>query len=176
MNSEAPDHNKDHSIEISVQCPDWEEIEGIEQIVTNTVMTALKQAILPNIAQNRPLEVSVVLANNDLVQVLNREYREKDKPTNVLTFATLDGDEPIVTTELNLGDIILAYETIALEAKEQKKFKKDHIKHLLVHGTLHLLGYDHQTEEEATDMETLEIRILQSLGVENPYTDYHYGV
>lgn len=176
MNSEAPAPNKDHSIEISVQCPNWEMIEGIEQIVTHTVMTTLKQAILPNIAQNRPLEVSVVLANNDLVQVLNREYRDKDKPTNVLTFATLDGDEPIVTVELGLGDVVLAYETIADEAKEQKKFKKDHIKHLLVHGTLHLLGYDHQTEEQATDMETLEIRILQSLGVENPYTDYHYGL
>ncbi len=175
MSLEIPEDKEDLVVDISVQAPQWNDLKGVNNdvapIAHKAVKTALKNAILPQAATNRILEVSVVLANDDLVQVLNREYRNKDKPTNVLTFATLDSDEPIMDGPLNLGDIILSYETIRLEATEQGKFMLDHLQHLIVHGALHLLGYDHISDEEATDMETLEIRILERLGIQNPYID-----
>jgi len=159
-------------IEVSVQDPEWETLGNIHDLVLLVAKATLQSAILPQIAFNRKLEASVVLANDDLVQLLNNEYRGKDKPTNVLTFASLDGED--VTPEgepLNLGDIIMSFQTIEREAQEQGKFMLDHVKHITVHGVLHLLGYDHETDEEANDMETLEIRILEHLGVQNPYTE-----
>lgn len=163
-----------HEIDIAVQDPIWESLGDIDTLIYQAVEKALSSAIMPKFAFGKALEVSVVLANDDLVQVLNREYREKDKPTNVLTFASMDSDdfEEIMLMEpLNIGDVILSYQTIERECQEQGKFLLDHINHLVVHGTLHLLGYDHINDDEATDMETLEIRILEQLGVQNPYTD-----
>ena len=171
MNSEAAVNLPPPKIDISVQDPTWEMIGGIEDIVRQTAAIALTSAILPKFAYNRALEVSLVLANDDLMQVLNREYRKKDKATNVLTFATLDSEEPSTKGVLNLGDVILSYQTIKREAQEQGKSLVEHTKHLTVHGLLHLLGYNHKTENQATDMETLEIRILEKIGVQNPYTE-----
>lgn len=149
----------------------------IEEIINQAAQTTLIHAIIPKTILGRDFEVSIVLANDDLVQVLNKEYRNKDKPTNVLTFASLDAEEPLPEEGvLNLGDVILSYQTIERESQEQGKFLLDHVKHLSVHGVLHLLGYDHQSDDEATDMETLEIRILEKLGVQNPYTDVEYGL
>lgn len=159
------------NVEISVQDPEWEKMGEIYEIIKLIARTALNAAILPKEVIGRDLEISIVLANDDLVQVLNREYRQKDKATNVLTFASLDEGEVPPHGVLNLGDIILSYQTIEREAQEQGKFPLDHIRHLTVHGVLHLLGYDHQNEDEANDMETLEIRILEQLGVQNPYTE-----
>jgi probable rRNA maturation factor len=104
-------------------------------------------------------EISVVLADDAFVRELNRTYRGKDKPTNVLSFPS---DE-------HLGDIVLAFETVASEAAQQGKSFKAHAQHLLVHGTLHLLGYDHEQEAQAEEMEGLEVKILKKLGVANPY-------
>lgn len=164
-------------IDISVQDPEWETLGNVKAIVEKAARLTLTNAILPKFALDRDFEVSIVLANDELVQVLNREYRDKDKPTNVLTFASLDAEEPMTTEGvLNLGDVILAYQTIERESQEQGKFLLDHVNHLTVHGVLHLLGYDHETEDEATDMETLEIRILEKLGVQNPYTDTGFGL
>jgi probable rRNA maturation factor len=164
-------------IDVSVQDPAWESMHDIESVVCLITQTTLSAAILPKEAIERDLEVSIVLANDDLVRVLNREYREKDKPTNVLTFAALDGDEPVPEEGvLNLGDVILSFQTIERECQEQGKFPLDHIKHLTVHGVLHLLGYDHQTDDEATDMETLEIRILERMGVQNPYFESEFSL
>jgi probable rRNA maturation factor len=163
-------------IDISVQDPEWKVLGDVEQIVREAASITLTAAIMPKFAYGRQLEVSIVLANDDLVQVLNREYSNKDKPTNVLTFATLDSEEPAIEGILNLGDVFMAYQTIARECQEQGKFLLDHVKHLTVHGVLHLLGYDHQTDEEATDMETLEIRILERLGVQNPYTETEFNL
>lgn len=163
-------------IDVSVQEPKWESFEDITNLVQTIAETTLSTALLPPIAQNRQLEASIVLANDDLVHVLNREYREKDQPTNVLTFASLDDEDEITPDgeNLNLGDVILSYQTIEREAQEQGKFMIEHLKHLTVHGVLHLLGYDHRTDEEATDMETLEIRILETLGVQNPYIEMDF--
>ncbi|WP_419903075.1 rRNA maturation RNase YbeY [Kiloniella sp.] len=118
-------------------------------------------------------ELSVVLSNDADVQKLNFEYRGKDKPTNVLSFSTLDdpSEEKLAHQRgvLSLGDIVLSRETLIREAKEQSKRLEDHFTHLLVHGVLHLLGYDHLSDDEALEMESLEVEILSRLGVENPY-------
>lgn len=105
-------------------------------------------------------ELSVVLADDGFVQNLNRDYRDKDKPTNVLSFPQ---DSPM------LGDVVLAYETVKREAEEQDKAFEDHVAHLLVHGVLHLLGYDHENDEDAEEMEALEVEILNGLVIANPY-------
>ncbi|NBX02785.1 MAG: rRNA maturation RNase YbeY [Alphaproteobacteria bacterium] len=110
-------------------------------------------------AEGEMREITVVLADDAFVKNLNRDFRGKDKPTNVLSFP---GDG-------HLGDIVLAFETIEREAKEQQKTFKAHVQHLLVHGTLHLLGHDHIKDAEAEKMEALEIKILKELGVANPY-------
>ncbi len=160
------------SIDIAFQDPDWEEMDAIEPLINTAVETTISMANLPHLAKDRPLELCIVLANDDLVHTLNREYRGKDKPTNVLTFATLDDEDmPDMGGLLGLGDVILALETIRREAREQNKPFTEHLTHLCVHGTLHLLGYDHIDEDEATEMETLEIRILSRLGIQNPYTE-----
>lgn len=114
--------------------------------------------------------MSVLLSGDENVRIMNRNYRNKDKATNVLSFATLDSDTFVhPDMAFHLGDIILAFETLKREAEEQDKRLEDHFIHLLVHGTLHLLGYDHMKINEAEEMESLEIHILESLGIENPY-------
>ena len=158
------------TIDISIQYPDWERIPDIEDIVRISTLCSINAINLPTIATGRELEVSIVMANDELLHVLNREYRDKDTPTNVLTFANLDGEDINTEGVLNLGDVLLSFQTIQRESKEQGKFMLDHLKHLIVHGVLHLLGFDHIEEEQANDMEALEIRILQQLGVQNPYT------
>ncbi len=116
------------------------------------------------------ISIVVLLTNDAEVKALNAQYRGKNKPTNVLSFP--DGSEEMDTQRkaiTNLGDIAMAYETIAREASEQDKALKHHISHLAVHGTLHLLGYDHEQEAEAEAMEQLEIAILARMGIANPY-------
>jgi probable rRNA maturation factor len=117
-----------------------------------------------------PLAVTIVFDGDARVRLLNNEYRGKDKPTNVLSF-------PMLETEggrFLLGDIVLARETVQREAEEQGKSFADHLIHLIVHGTLHLIGYDHMDNAEAEEMESLEIRILADMGIENPYSDPDY--
>lgn len=167
MTSAAPDAQ----IDVAIQDPVWEDIAGIDGLVGTCVRTALSMARMPAAVQGKKLEISFMLANDDLIHILNREYRGKDNPTNILTFAALDDEHaPLGPDVVSLGDVVLSYQTIEREAKEQGRFLRDHITHLIVHGTLHLLGYDHMEEDQATDMETLEIRILEKLGVQNPYT------
>lgn len=165
--------NNNHIIDVSISDPEWNaSYLDVETLVDDAINLTLQIATLPKILIARDLEISVVLANDDLVQVLNREYRNIDKPTNVLSFASLDSDDPIPDSgPITLGDLILAYQTIDREAREQDKFFKDHFVHLVVHGTLHLLGYDHIDEDDANNMETLEIRILQKMNIQNPYMD-----
>jgi len=105
-------------------------------------------------------EVSIAFVDDTRIRELNKGYRNKDKATNVLSFP-MSGDM--------LGDIVLSRETIAREAGEQGKSLKDHLTHLIIHGFLHLLGYDHMDEKSAAEMETIEIQTLAQLGIDNPY-------
>jgi len=127
---------------------------------------ALAAARLPS----APAEVVVVLSDDDTVLALNRQFRDQPKPTNVLSFPAASGT-PAATLEggAALGDVILAYGTVAREADEMGLPLAHHLQHLVVHGSLHLLGFDHLTEAEAADMEDIERRVLASLGVPDPY-------
>lgn len=158
-------------IDVSLSEPEWKSsFLDVEKLAAKAMKYTLKITTLPDEIVGRDIEASIVLANDDLIQVLNRQYRNIDKPTNVLSFAGLDSDMPIPKDgPYPLGDIILSYQTIDREAREQGKFFKDHFLHMIVHGTLHLLGYDHQTDDEATIMESMEIRILEKMNVQNPY-------
>jgi probable rRNA maturation factor len=118
------------------------------------------------------LEVSLLLTTDSQVQDLNRDYRGQDKPTNVLSFAALDADSPIPPDgPILLGDVIIARETTEREAAEEDKKLSHHLSHLVVHGVLHLLGYDHMEDDEAEEMESLERSILAGLGIPDPYRD-----
>lgn len=119
-------------------------------------------------------EISVVLANDEIVRILNRDYRGIDRPTNVLSFANFDDDEePGVPGEpVLLGDIVLAYETMATEAEAADLPFAHHVEHLVVHGVLHLLGFDHGDEESAREMESLETEVLGARGIPDPYAPH----
>lgn len=118
------------------------------------------------VGNTEALEVTVRLTDNDEIRELNHEYRGKDAPTNVLSFPC-DWDLP--EEPRLLGDIVIAVEVVNREAREQNKKMEAHWAHIVVHGLLHLLGYDHLDEVEAETMETLEKRILAKLGFPDPY-------
>lgn len=105
-------------------------------------------------------ELSIACVDDDAIHTLNKTYRGKDKPTNVLSFPS---DPPL------LGDIVLAYGVIKQESDTRRIAFEDHVTHLIIHGFLHLLGYDHQNDEDAAGMEHLEIEALKKLGIDNPY-------
>ena len=121
------------------------------------------------------VEVSVRLTSDDEVRTLNAQYRDKDKPTNVLSFPMIQPD--LIDTvshnsddgEVLLGDIVLAHGVCAAEAADKRVTVEEHATHLLVHGTLHLLGYDHQDDDEAGGMEEIERQALADLGMADPY-------
>ncbi len=121
------------------------------------------------------IEISIRLTDDAEVQTLNAQYRQKDKPTNVLSFPMIQPDllDTVTTNsddgEVLLGDIVLAHGVCAREAEERGISLADHATHLIVHGTLHLLGYDHLGEDEAEAMEAIETDALASLGLADPY-------
>ncbi|MCW5732397.1 MAG: rRNA maturation RNase YbeY [Alphaproteobacteria bacterium] len=115
------------------------------------------------------IEVSLLLSDDRRVRALNRRWRTKDRPTNVLAFPA--GGPVPRGAPLVLGDVVLALETVRREARAQGKKAADHFQHLVVHGVLHLVGHDHETEAEAGVMESLETRILRRLGVADPYLE-----
>ncbi|WP_300975133.1 rRNA maturation RNase YbeY [Sphingomonas sp. LHG3406-1] len=153
---------------------DWDSSTDWAGLAEAAARAAIAESAWPRLADaERPVELSLVLTSDAEVQALNAEWRGKDKPTNVLSFpqaepSELDeADSP--GPELMLGDIVLAHETCAREAAEKALRLPDHAAHLVVHGTLHLLGYDHMEDDAAEDMEAREIRALARLGLANPY-------
>ena len=120
------------------------------------------EAALAVVDRPRAGELSVVLADDARVRELNRDFRGKDRPTNVLSF-------PMPEDSGLLGDVVFALETLTREAAAQGKTFADHFAHLLVHGVLHLHGLDHVDDADATDMEAREVRALATLGIDNPY-------
>lgn len=129
------------------------------------------------IASETLTEISVRFTTDEEVRQLNGQYRKKDKPTNVLSFPQVQPDlldtmqQNVDDGELLLGDIVLALETCAREAEEKGISLADHATHLLIHGTFHLVGYDHEEGDEAEQMELLETKALASLGLHDPYND-----
>lgn len=118
-------------------------------------------------------EVGIACVDLDESHKLNLEYRQKDKPTNVLSFPSdLPDEMAAVLDSFPIGDLVICIPVVLQEATEQSKTPIEHFTHMLVHGTLHLMGYDHETsDEDAEEMEALEILILAKLGFANPYTE-----
>lgn len=151
-------------VDVQLACddPGTPDVESIREWVISAI------AAVDIVSMGR-VEVLVRVVDVDEMQTLNREYRGKDKPTNVLSFpaakvAGQSADESSV-----LGDMVICAAIVRDEATEQGKALADHWGHMLVHGTLHLLGHDHMTDAEATEMEGLEVKILTSHGVADPY-------
>lgn len=140
----------------------------------DSILTEITQVVLAEFEFDRDVEVNIKLTDDSEIQILNREFRGKDKPTNVLSFPGMtdeDLDYLPDDTHFHLGDIALAFETINREAEDQEKTLQNHVLHLTVHGLLHLLGFDHETDDEATEMETLEVDILAKQSIPNPYKE-----
>ena len=149
-------------IEVEIEDEAWTAaVDGVRVIVNATARAALRAAA-PAI-QATQADVVVLLANDATLEDLNQRFRGKAGPTNVLSFPAPDAARP------HLGDIAIAYGVCAREAREQNKTLKHHLMHLVAHGVLHLVGYDHQTESEAEEMEALERRVLDGLGAPDPY-------
>ena len=152
------------AIDISAESEGWTKIPDLEAIVRR----AAEAAMLDNEAP--PSEISVVLSDDEHIRELNKHHRGMDKPTNVLSFPPARMKTPAGTPRF-LGDVVLALETVEREAAEETKPIENHIAHLIVHGVLHLLGYDHEDDEEAEIMEARERQILAKLGIPDPYAE-----
>jgi probable rRNA maturation factor len=153
---------------------EWDSSSPWEPLVRKAAEAAIAESAFPQLSDaSRHVELSVRLAGDEEVRTLNAHWRGKDKPTNVLSFPMAetyeleeaDEDGPVIM----LGDLILAHGVCEREAAEKGIPVEQHAAHLLVHGTLHLLGYDHLADADAADMEAREVRALERLGVANPY-------
>jgi probable rRNA maturation factor len=151
------------AISIVTEGGDWSAFPSAEARI---VEAARALACHPRCVGARGAAATVVLADDALVRSLNATYRGQDKTTNVLSFPF---DAARSAGQLGLGDVVLAAETIAREAETQNIPPVHHLQHLVVHGLLHLLGFEHDTEAGAEDMEALEVEILAELGVADPY-------
>jgi probable rRNA maturation factor len=163
---------RDAAIEVCSTWAAWaNSCPGVEKLARAVARLALAKgsaeaaATLPG-----RTELAIILGDDAQQRRLNRDWRGIDRSTNVLAFPAWESGSPVpADAPLLLGDVMLAFETVAREAQEQGKSLADHLAHLIVHGVLHLLGYDHATDAEAAIMETLETSILASLGVADPY-------
>jgi probable rRNA maturation factor len=145
-----------NKLSLSVQYPDQRLREAISRVQLRRWVQAALLA---------PAELTIRFVDAEEGRALNRDYRAKDYATNVLTFAYTEGDDSAATQ----ADIVLCTDVLQREAAEQNKPLETHIAHLIVHGVMHAQGYDHDTDEEAAEMEALEIDILARLGMDNPY-------
>jgi probable rRNA maturation factor len=162
------------SVEVSVHCDAWiAACSDAAALAATAARAALARTATPMVGG--PLILGLILTDDAEQRQLNRTYRGTDAPTNVLSFALADlaaapasGAAPAGAPVL-LGDVVLAFATVEREAAEQHKSLADHLVHLIVHGVLHLLGFDHQSAADAAAMEAREVAILQTLGVPDPY-------
>jgi len=163
-------------VDILINDKIWlKEDSNIESFIKDLVNKIIPDTKLKKLLEkNIELEVSIVLTDNKEIQNLNKIYRNKDKPTNVLSFPALDSDniengDFLTENFAAIGDIILSYKTIKEEALTQNKKFHHHLTHLIIHSILHLIGYVHENEDEAKIMEDLEIKLLKKLEIANPY-------
>ena len=146
------------NFDVSVRAKQW----GAYKAYITDVTPGIIDKILTLLERPIANELSIALVDDKEIQFLNKKFRDKNKATNVLSFPS-NGPAPI------LGEIILSYETLKKEAEELLIPFKHHLIHMLVHGFLHLQGFDHQTDEDAAAMEKLEVRVLSDLNIDNPY-------
>ena len=162
-------------IDVEIPHQQWlDAVPHLETLAGEVIKETLKSALQGHL-KDRTLEMSVSFVSDEEMRALNLEYRDQDRPTNVLSFSQLSrdmidgavdtaGDQPLL-----LGDVVVALGVTQSEAASQNKSMDHHLTHLLVHGTLHLLGYDHLKESDAEVMESSETEILNGLGIGNPY-------
>lgn len=149
----------------------YDQWHGILDASEEEIKKAVHLTVSELAQSEKKFEVSLVFTDDASIQKLNREYRHKDKPTNVLSFPQIDNFGEIKTMKepIMLGDVVLAWETISWEAVQQEKVLAHHMMHMIVHGVMHLLGFDHMNATEAEEMEKIEIDILAQLHIPNPY-------
>ena len=153
------------SVEVTVSCNAWfDDCPHAAAIAADAAQAALRDS-----GGAGQFIVDVMLAGDAEQRHLNRTYRGKDVPTNVLAFPQGTPDSPRSDQPVLLGDVVLAFETVRREAADQDKPIANHLRHLVVHGVLHLLGFDHESATDAAAMEVREIKILAGLGVPDPY-------
>ena len=159
-----PDPKRAVVIDLAIPCAKWRRaVPAVEKRAKEAACAVLTQAG----KKLGAAELSLVLADDETVAALNERWRRRRGPTNVLAFASEERAMP--PAPLLLGDVVLAYETVTKEARDQGKALVDHLRHLVIHGVLHLLGYDHEAAGPARRMEMLETRLLATLGVPDPY-------
>ncbi|OTG99927.1 rRNA maturation RNase YbeY [Acinetobacter sp. ANC 4973] len=144
-----------------------------ELVLKRAYLKKVVETSLRHIATQSNCEIGIACVDNAESQQLNLEYRGKDKPTNVLSFPSdLPDEMAAILDSFPIGDLVICIPVVLQEALDQQKTPIEHFTHMLVHGTLHLMGYDHETSEaDAEEMEALEIEILKKLGFDNPYTE-----
>jgi len=162
--------NQDFPLEIDVIINDERWVEkpfaiDIDEMIRNAVLTVLAVA---KPEQTGAAEICIVFSSDAEICELNKQWRQKDSATNVLSFPQIEPFAPVCGL---LGDIILAYETVEKETENLQIAFADHLIHLVVHGFVHILGYDHQNDKEALEMESLETKILAQLNIEDPYAN-----
>jgi len=155
--------------EVIVAADCWQDLPDAEAVIQRAIDAAAQLSD----ADVGDAEIAVMLTNDAGIRTLNNNWRGIDKPTNVLSFPALQPTGPLGEDDppRMLGDIAIAYETMRREADEAQKPFEHHLSHLTVHGFLHLIGYDHETDDEAEEMEALETKILAQLGIPDPYAD-----
>jgi len=167
-----PDTKQRLDIQLGVEAGSWPEEADLEAFAGRVLEHAAAH-LADKAGQpfgKQPIEISLVFTSDEEIRTVNREWRDQDKPTNVLSFPAFPL-QPGGRPGPMLGDIVLAEETLRREALDLGIAFDDHLTHLLVHGFLHLFGYDHMTDEEAAVMEGLETRILAELGLADPYRE-----
>lgn len=153
----SPDDDKNYlaypAAEVMIKDEAWHQFPNLPRLIEDILNHTFTDSC----------EISILLTNDTHIQQLNKDFRDKDQATNVLSFPTGEADF--------LGDIAIALETLVREAEEQQKDFYHHFAHILIHGILHLRGHDHLTDTDAIQMEALEIKILEDMGIKNPYKE-----
>jgi probable rRNA maturation factor len=156
----------DPAVDVLIESDAWQVLPGAEDIVRRAIAVAANSK---GTTHHPGTELSVLLCDDETIEGLNARWRGQGRPTNVLSFPAPPPRGAAPDGKVRLGDIAIAYETVAREAGEQGKPVSDHLSHLVVHGFLHLLGYDHHMDGEAEQMERLERDILARIGIADPY-------
>ncbi len=153
------------TIDLTVEAGAWDQLGDIEALAQRAASAAI--GVVPEL--DGELAVAVLLTDDASMREINKDWRDQDKPTNVLSFPA--AAHPGMPGPRHIGDVVLAWETTEREAREEGKAVEAHVSHLIVHGVLHCLGYDHESDEQAEEMEALEVSALMGIGYADPYMD-----